>query len=102
MPTPTKPASYPSRLSPAFSSQKFSDMRKNRHTVYIKRKVGKDMAKRIEKICYQPGVFLTVEHNDLCTKLEVESSVEELHLGEQTSKRKMNFILKKNTESFLI
>lgn len=95
MPTPTKPASYPSRLSPAFSSQKFSDMRKNRHTVYIKRKVGKDMAKRIEKICYQPGVFLTVEHNDLCTKLEVESSVEELHLGEQTSKRKMNFILEK-------
>lgn len=53
------------------------------------------MAKRIEKICYQPGVFLTVEHNDLCTKLEVESSVEELHLGEQTSKRKMNFILEK-------
>lgn len=70
-------------------------MRKNRHTVYIKRKVGKDMAKRIEKICYQPGVFLTVEHNDLCTKLDVESSVEELHLGEQTSARKMNFILEK-------
>ena len=95
MPTPAKPVSYPSRLSPAFSSQKFSDMRKNRHTVYIKRKVGKDMAKRIEKICYQPGVFLTVEHNDLCTKLDVESSVEELHLGEQTSERKMNFILEK-------
>lgn len=53
------------------------------------------MAKRIEKICYQPGVFLTVEHNDLCTKLDVESSVEELHLGEQTSERKMNFILEK-------
>lgn len=53
------------------------------------------MAKRIEKICYQPGVFLTVEHNDLCTKLDVESSVEELHLGEQTSARKMNFILEK-------
>lgn len=53
------------------------------------------MAKRIEKICYQPGVFLTVEHNDLCTKLDVESSVEELHLGEQASERKMNFILEK-------
>lgn len=53
------------------------------------------MAKRIEKICYQPGVFLTVEHNDLCTKLDVESSVGELHLGEQTSERKMNFILEK-------
>lgn len=95
VPAPAKPTNYPSRLSPAFSSQKFSDMRKNRHTVYIKRKVGKDMAKRIEKICYQPGVFLTVEHNDLCTKLEVKSSVEELHLGEQTSERKMNFILEK-------
>lgn len=53
------------------------------------------MAKKIEKICYQPGVFLTVEHNDLCTKLDVEPSVEELHLGEQTSERKMNFILEK-------
>ena len=53
------------------------------------------MAKRIEKICYQPGVFLTVEHNDVCSKLEVESSVEELHLGEQTNERKMNFILEK-------
>ena len=53
------------------------------------------MAKRIEKICYQPGVFLTVENNDLCTKLAVEPSVEELHLGEQTSERKMNFILEK-------
>lgn len=40
-------------------------------------------------------MFLTVEHNDLCTKLDVESSVEELHLGEQTSARKMNFILEK-------
>lgn len=70
--------------------------------MYIKRKVGKNMAKRIEKICYQPGVFLTVEHNDVCSKLKVESSVEELHLGEQTNERKMNFILEKNTESFLI
>ena len=77
VPAPAKPTNYPSRLSPAFSSQKFSDMRKNRHTVYIKRKVGKDMAKRIEKICYQPGVFLTVENNNLCTKLEIEPSVEE-------------------------
>ena len=76
MPTPTKPASYPSRLSPAFSSQKFSDMRKNRHTVYIKRKVGKDMAKRIEKICYQPGVFLTVEHNDLSIRAQKTPSDE--------------------------
>lgn len=88
-------ASYISRRKPAFSSQKFSDTRKNRHTVYIKRKVGKNMAKRIEKICYQPGVFLTVEHNDVCSKLKVESSVEELHLGEQTNERKMNFILEK-------
>lgn len=70
-------------------------MRKNRHTVYIKRKVGKNMAKRIEKICYQPGVLLTLENNYVCSKLEVEPSVEELHLGEQTSARKMNFILEK-------
>lgn len=53
------------------------------------------MAKRIEKICYQPGVFLTLENNYVCSKLEVEPSVEELHLGEQTSARKMNFILEK-------
>lgn len=53
------------------------------------------MAKRIEKICYQPGVFLTLENNYVCSKLEVAPSVEELHLGEQTSARKMNFILKK-------
>lgn len=52
------------------------------------------MSKRIEKICYQPGVFLTVEDNDSCTKLEIEPSVEELHLGEQTNERKINFILK--------
>lgn len=51
------------------------------------------MAKRIEKICYQPGVFLTLENNYVCSKLEVAPSVEELHLGEQTSARKMNFIL---------
>lgn len=70
-------------------------MRKNRHTVYIKRKVRKNMSKKIEKICYQPGVFLTVENNNLCTKLEIEPSVEELHLGEQTDKRKMNFRLEK-------
>lgn len=53
------------------------------------------MAKRIEKICYQPGVFLTLENNYVCSKLEVAPSVEELHLGEQTSARKMNFILEK-------
>lgn len=53
------------------------------------------MSKKIEKICYQPGVFLTVENNNLCTKLEIEPSVEELHLGEQTDKRKMNLILEK-------
>ena len=53
------------------------------------------MAKRIEKICYQPGVLLTLENNYVCSKLEVEPSVEELHLGEQTSARKMNFILEK-------
>lgn len=53
------------------------------------------MSKKIEKICYQPGVFLTVENNNLCTKLEIEPSVEELHLGEQTDKRKMNFRLEK-------
>ena len=70
-------------------------MRKNRHTVYIKRKVRKNMSKKIEKICYQPSVFLTVENNNLCTKLEIEPSVEELHLGEQTDKRKMNFRLEK-------
>lgn len=53
------------------------------------------MSKKIEKICYQPSVFLTVENNNLCTKLEIEPSVEELHLGEQTDKRKMNFRLEK-------
>lgn len=51
------------------------------------------MEKNFEKICYQPGVFLFISQTGYCTKMEISPWVKELHLGEQTKDKHLNFNL---------
>lgn len=43
---------------------------------------------KLHKLCYQPGVVMYVDDDNICRDMEVSPEVSVLHIGEQTFQNK--------------